>query len=57
MKKTTLLLLTFALFSGIISCTGQKEETDEKFRKGWELVWEDDFDDGLNGNEWSKIPK
>lgn len=57
MKKTTLLLLTFALFSGIISCTGQKEETDEKFRKGWELVWEDDFDEGLNGDEWSKIPK
>jgi hypothetical protein len=57
MKKTTLLLLTLALFSGIISCTGQKEESDDKFRKGWELVWEDDFNKGLNENEWSKILK
>ncbi len=57
MTKMTTLLLTAALFTGMISCAGQKEEKDEKYRAGWELVWEDDFDEGLNLNEWRKIPK
>jgi len=57
MKKVIPLLLTAALFAGMLSCTGQKEESDEKFRAGWELVWEDDFEEGLNMNEWSKIPR
>ena len=56
MKKSTTWLLTAALLTGIISSTGQKEEYDEKFRAGWELVWEDDFKEGLNDREWSKIP-
>ncbi|MDD4800214.1 MAG: family 16 glycosylhydrolase [Proteiniphilum sp.] len=56
-KNTTLLLLTALLFTGMCSCTGQKKETDEKFRAGWELVWEDDFDEGLNETEWTKIPR
>ena len=57
MKKSTTWLLTAALLTGMLSCAGQKDESDLKFRAGWELVWEDDFDKGLNEIEWSKIPK
>lgn len=28
----------------------------ESFRKGWELVWEDGFDDGLSG-DWTKVDR
>lgn len=41
----------------MISCTGQKKEEDEVFRRGWELAWEDNFDEGLNASEWSKVSK
>lgn len=44
------------LVAGLTACKGQKEE-DEKFRKGWTLAWEDDFDDKNGLKEWTKITR
>ena len=57
MNRILHLLLTIMFVAGLYSCTGQKENNEEKARKGWTLVWEDDFDKSLNTNIWSKIPK
>ncbi len=44
-------------YAGTISCTTQKENTDEKARKGWSLVWEDDFEKSPITGDWSKTPR
>jgi len=57
MKKISILLAMTAITMGWISCTGQKDKDDEKARKGWDLVWEDDFDASFDTTSWSKTPK
>ncbi|HBG57047.1 glycoside hydrolase family 16 protein [Proteiniphilum sp. UBA1028] len=57
MKKITTWLALSAISLGLISCSGQKENEDEKARKGWSLVWEDDFDTSLDTASWLKTPK
>jgi beta-glucanase (GH16 family) len=43
--------------AGMISCSGNKNK-DDRFRKGWTLVWEDNFDGpSLDTNIWSKLPQ
>jgi hypothetical protein len=45
MKKSILWLTLSAITLGLSACAGQKDnKEEEKERKGWELVWEDDFD-------------
>jgi beta-glucanase (GH16 family) len=57
MKKSIILLLAVMVIVGMISCSGSKNE-DEKYRKGWTLVWEDNFDGpSLDTNIWSKLPR
>ena len=50
---TFLVVLLGAL---LISCTQQGNE-DDKYRKGWSLVWEDNFDKQLDQSAWSKITR
>ncbi|MCE5178102.1 MAG: family 16 glycosylhydrolase [Porphyromonadaceae bacterium] len=57
MKKTIFWLALSAITLGPISCTTQKENTDEKARKGWSLVWEDDFEKSPITGDWSKTPR
>ncbi len=57
MKKISIWLAMTAVTMGLISCTGQKGNEDEKARKGWSLVWEDDFDASFDAASWSKIPQ
>lgn len=57
MKKISILLAMTAITMGWISCTGQKDKDDEKARKGWDLVWEDDFDASFDTTSWSKTPR
>ncbi|MBK5195553.1 MAG: glycoside hydrolase family 16 protein [Proteiniphilum sp.] len=57
MKKFSSLLLIAMFVAGLYSCTGQKENAEEKARKGWTLVWEDDFDQSLDASAWSKTTK
>ena len=56
MTRNTILVMVLVLSAGVAGCTGQKNE-DEKFRKGWTLAWEDDFDAKTGLNAWSKIPR
>lgn len=56
MKKYAITLLTLALGLILTSCFNSTNDEDEKFRRGWELTWEDNFDKELNAAEWSKIP-
>jgi len=57
MKKNLSLLLIAMFVAGLYSCTGKKENAEEKARKGWTLVWEDDFDQSLDASAWSKTAK
>lgn len=56
MKKITILI---TLLVCMISCNGNGNSKNEaeKFRKGWTLVWEDEFDKVLDESSWSKIPR
>jgi beta-glucanase (GH16 family) len=57
MKKSIILLSAVIVTVGMISCLDNKRE-DEKYRKGWTLVWEDDFNGSSpDANTWSKLPK
>lgn len=56
MKRNTLLVLALLFVAGMISCSGKKEDQD-KFRKGWTLVWEDDFEENTGLDNWSKIAR
>lgn len=51
------LTVIFLIIISITSCSNSNEKDDIKTRKGWELVWEDNFDDGLNESNWEKISK
>lgn len=55
MKNRIIFLFVALLSLSMASCSGSKEQ--DKARKGWTLVWEDDFEKSeLNGDIWSKIP-
>jgi len=56
MTRNTILVMILALTAGLVACTGQKSDPD-KFRKGWTLAWEDDFDGKTGLTAWSKIPR
>lgn len=55
-KGNTILVMVLVLAVALVSCTGKKNEY-EKFRKGWTLTWEDNFDDETSLTAWSKIPR
>lgn len=57
MRKISILLAMTAITVSLISCSGRKEREAEKIRKGWTLVWEDDFDESFDTASWSKTPK
>lgn len=55
MKNRLILLFGAILCLGFVSCSGSQKA--DKSKKGWTLVWEDDFDKSeLNDAIWSKIP-
>ncbi|WP_298653552.1 glycoside hydrolase family 16 protein [uncultured Proteiniphilum sp.] len=56
MTRNTILVMILVLAAGSVACTGQKNE-EEKFRKGWTLAWEDDFDGKANLTSWSKVSR
>ena len=58
MKKSILWLTLSAITLGLSACAGQKDnKEEEKERKGWELVWEDDFDQSPVTANWAKTPR
>jgi beta-glucanase (GH16 family) len=57
MKKNRFVLFITVFSIIILSCTEQGKEDTDKERKGWTLVWEEDFDEPLNESSWTKIPK
>ncbi len=56
MTRNTILVMIIALGSGLAACTGQKNDQD-KFRKGWTLAWEDNFDGKTGLADWSKVSR
>lgn len=56
MTRNTILAMIFVFVAGLAACTGQKNDS-SKFRKGWTLTWEDDFDGKTAFTEWSKISR
>lgn len=52
LSQFTILLLLITCFS----CANKKEDP-EKYRKGWTLIWEDNFIDSLDSTDWRKIPR
>ncbi len=57
MKKYTITALSIFLVLTLSSCFSSTSIEDEKYRKGWTLAWEDDFDELLNEAEWSKTQR
>lgn len=57
MKKTIFWLVLSAVTMGLTACAGQKEKVDEKARRGWGLVWEDDFEKSPFTENWSMTPR
>lgn len=55
MTRNTILVMVLVLAAGLVACTGKNDQ--EKFRKGWTLVWEDDFESETGLTSWSKIPR
>lgn len=55
MRRNVILVMVLVLSVGFVACTGQSKE--DKTRKGWTLVWDNDFnaESGLSG--WSKIER
>ncbi len=56
MTRNTILVVAFLCMVGLTACTEQKSDPD-KFRKGWTLAWEDDFDAKTGLAAWSKISR
>lgn len=56
MTRNTIFVTILVFATVMVACTGQKSDPD-KFRKGWTLVWEDDFDNTTALDSWSKIPR
>ncbi len=54
MKHNAIILVITMLGSGLISCSDQKENQGSKVRKGWELVWEEEFDETGDKAVWHK---
>lgn len=48
--------ITLVLAAGVASCSGRKADED-KFRKGWTLTWEDNFEGEAGLTAWSKVPR
>lgn len=57
MKKYIITLLSVVAAFMLYSCTGSTEREDDIYRKGWSLVWEDDFEDTLDESVWSKTER
>lgn len=56
MRRNIILITIVAFMGGLIACSGQKSDPD-KYREGWTLVWEDDFNSKTGLTDWSKIPR
>lgn len=54
-KGNVILIMILVLAFGLASCTGKNNE--DKLRKGWTLVWEDDFESETGLAAWTKIPR
>lgn len=54
MKKNIIEFSVYMLFVIFFSCTDKKDDPD-KYRKGWTLVWEEDFNAPLDTTVWKKI--
>lgn len=57
MKKTIFWMALSVIVLGPISCTTQKKDADETAKKGWTLVWEEDFEKSPVSEDWSVIPR
>lgn len=55
MIRNTIFGAIVLLVVGFVSCTGKSES--DKYRKGWILVWEDNFDTKNGMGDWTKIPR
>lgn len=56
MKHTTIYAISLLIFTGMMACTGNAQDEAEKYRQGWELVWEDDMEDPSIPS-WSHVPQ
>ena len=57
MKRNTIFAMALVSLSAMIACTGQANEEAEKYREGWELVWEDNMEDSSSADAWARIPQ
>lgn len=55
MKRNTIIATALITISGLVACTGKASEEAEKYRAGWEILWEDDMDVPGGTGEWSRI--
>lgn len=56
MTNKSKVLVIAMLLIGLTSCFKQYS-TDDTYRKGWTLTWEDSFDNGLDESAWKKTPR
>lgn len=56
MKKIKFLAVAAILIIGTAACNKQKKSSSNAAKKGWTLVWEDDFDKSMDETIWSKMP-
>ncbi|ULB33264.1 glycoside hydrolase family 16 protein [Proteiniphilum propionicum] len=56
MKRNILQFTILLLLASFFSCSDKKDDP-EKYRKGWILVWEDNFTDSSDPSVWKKIPR
>lgn len=57
MKGTIIKLVILMLLACLLSCSEKNEDDAEKQRKGWTLIWEENFDASLDSTVWKKIPR
>lgn len=54
MRKNTIVTIALVCLIALASCTGTKHDPDT-YRKGWELTWEDEFDNASSMSSWIKM--
>lgn len=57
MKRNGILVLIILLTVLLTSCFQDSKKNNESFRKGWALIWEDNFDESFSESGWAKIPR
>lgn len=57
MKRNWILILIILSTGLLTSCFQDSKKNNGSYRKGWTLIWEENFDESISETAWTKIPR